>query len=224
MTACMAIRKGAFFTAITAIIATCRCTFSLASSCCARGCAGRGRGRRSFCAPTRDFAREELIELVRAKWGGLCVRIGQEFAASEAHSQGAEPSPGGGIAKAARRSGGSAEFRYRTLQSWSRKRRVVAKAERLAKGDNPRFVVTSLGARRMPMRELYEDFCAAARWKIASKSSIWTCSPTAPRRRRCARIRCGCIFPRSRMACCSGCGSWAWRGPKWRGRSAERSG
>jgi len=53
------------------------------------------------------------------------------------------------------------EFRYRTLHTWSRKRRVVAKAERLAKGENPRFVVTSLGAGRMPMRELYEDFYCA---------------------------------------------------------------
>ena len=38
------------------------------------------------------------------------------------------------------------EFRYRTLKSWSRKRRVVAKAECLDKGANPRFVVTSLSA------------------------------------------------------------------------------
>ena len=37
------------------------------------------------------------------------------------------------------------EFRYRTRKSWSRSRRVVAKAEHLAKGPNPRFVVTSLG-------------------------------------------------------------------------------
>ena len=39
-----------------------------------------------------------------------------------------------------------AELRYRTLESWSRERRVVAKAEHLAKGANPRFVVTSLTA------------------------------------------------------------------------------
>ena len=60
--------------------------------------------------------------------------------------------------KAARR---FTEFRYRTRHSWSRKRRVVAKAERLMKGDNPRFVVTTLDAGRMPMRELYEDFYCA---------------------------------------------------------------
>ena len=35
-------------------------------------------------------------------------------------------------------------FPHRTLTSWSRVRRVVAKAEHLAKGANPRFIVTSL--------------------------------------------------------------------------------
>ena len=53
------------------------------------------------------------------------------------------------------------EFRYRTRASWSRKRRVVAKAERLSKGDNPRFVVSSLEASELDARALYEDlYCA----------------------------------------------------------------
>lgn len=51
------------------------------------------------------------------------------------------------------------DFRYRTLVSWSRSRRVVGKAEYLAKGPNPRFVVTSL--ERVPSRDLYETiYCA----------------------------------------------------------------
>ena len=37
-----------------------------------------------------------------------------------------------------------AEFSYQTRKSWSSARRVVAKAEYLDKGENPRFVVTSL--------------------------------------------------------------------------------
>lgn len=54
-----------------------------------------------------------------------------------------------------------ARFRCRTAKSWSRKRRVVAKAERLEKGDNPRFVVSSLDAARLDARSLYEDlYCA----------------------------------------------------------------
>jgi hypothetical protein len=54
-----------------------------------------------------------------------------------------------------------ADFAWRTLDSWSRARRIVAKAEHLAKGPNPRFVVTSLAAAEIDARTLYEDvYCA----------------------------------------------------------------
>jgi hypothetical protein len=54
-----------------------------------------------------------------------------------------------------------ADFAWRTLDSWSRERRVVAKAEHLPKGSNPRFVVTSLPASAIAARALYEDvYCA----------------------------------------------------------------
>ncbi len=53
------------------------------------------------------------------------------------------------------------ELRYRTRKSWSRERRVVAKAEQLPGKANPRFVVTSLPADRFPAQELYEAiYCA----------------------------------------------------------------
>ena len=53
-----------------------------------------------------------------------------------------------------------AELRYRTLETWSRERRVVAKAEQLEKGANPRFVVTSLSAEGRAAKPLYEeDYC-----------------------------------------------------------------
>lgn len=53
------------------------------------------------------------------------------------------------------------EFRYRTRDSWTRPRRVIAKAEYLDKGANPRFVVTNLPGREIHSRELYEDlYCA----------------------------------------------------------------
>lgn len=54
-----------------------------------------------------------------------------------------------------------AEFLYRTRKSWSRSRRVIAKAEHLSKGRNPRFVVTSLSSEHYPARDLYEQiYCA----------------------------------------------------------------
>lgn len=49
------------------------------------------------------------------------------------------------------------DFGYRTLKSWSRKRRIIGKAEHLEKGSNPRFVVTSLGGDQIDARSLYED-------------------------------------------------------------------
>ncbi len=53
------------------------------------------------------------------------------------------------------------EFVYQTRESWSRARRVVAKAEHLPKGENPRFVVTSLGREEWPAQALYEEqYCA----------------------------------------------------------------
>jgi len=53
------------------------------------------------------------------------------------------------------------EFVYQTRKSWSRARRVVAKAECLEKGENPRFVVTSLSGEQWPAQALYEEhYCA----------------------------------------------------------------
>jgi len=53
------------------------------------------------------------------------------------------------------------DFTYQTRKSWSRQRRVVGKAEHLAKGANPRFVVTSLSAEELDAKTLYEDlYCA----------------------------------------------------------------
>jgi len=65
----------------------------------------------------------------------------------------------------ARRSGQPArrfkDFRWSTLDSWSRKRRVVAKAEWTGGSANPRFVVTSLKAAQIGARHLYEQvYCA----------------------------------------------------------------
>lgn len=53
------------------------------------------------------------------------------------------------------------EFDYTTRKSWSRTRRVVAKAEYLDKGQNPRFVVTSLTAQQWTAQDLYEKFYCA---------------------------------------------------------------
>ena len=54
------------------------------------------------------------------------------------------------------------DFDWTTLDTWSRDRRVVAKAEHLVGGkQNPRFVVTNLSRNSWSARRLYEDlYCA----------------------------------------------------------------
>ena len=65
------------------------------------------------------------------------------------------------------------EFVYQTRESWSRARRVVAKAEHLEKGSNPRFVVTSLTADVWATRRLYEElYCARGEMENRIKEQL----------------------------------------------------
>ena len=97
------------------------------------------------------------------------------------------------------------EFLYATLTSWSRKRRVVAKAEHLPGKANPRFVVTSLpdtfSARTVyervycPRQEAKEqqrrssgDHCAAGPKKLAQAAVPATLAP----RKHGRRAACFC--------------------------------
>jgi hypothetical protein len=106
------------------------------------------------------FAREELMVWCEAhgvhflfglaKNDRLIAEIASELARAEAKS---------------RRTGKPAryfrDFRWRTRRSWSRERRVVAKAEFTAGEANPRFVVTSLTRAECRPKYLYEKvYCA----------------------------------------------------------------
>ncbi len=65
------------------------------------------------------------------------------------------------------------EFLYQTRESWSRARRVVAKAEHLEKGSNPRFVVSSLSPQAWEARALYEDlYCARGEMENRIKEQL----------------------------------------------------
>jgi Transposase DDE domain group 1 len=68
------------------------------------------------------------------------------------------------------------DFRHSTLDSWSRKRRVVGKAEHTPQGANPRFIVTSLRRAASDARTLYEDlYCARgeAENRIGEQFELW---------------------------------------------------
>lgn len=52
------------------------------------------------------------------------------------------------------------DFQYKTTKSWTQARRVVGKAEHLAKGSNPRFLVTNLKPEQFDAQSLYEqEYC-----------------------------------------------------------------
>ena len=70
------------------------------------------------------------------------------------------------------------QLRYRTLKSWSRRRRVVGKAEYLPKGPNPRFVVSNLPASHIGKQHLYEKlYCP--RDQVAYCTSLLTCDSSS---------------------------------------------
>jgi hypothetical protein len=104
------------------------------------------------------FARDELMAWCEANGvdyvfglarnGRLVGAIADDLAAAELESL----AKGGPVRR-------FADFAWRTLDRWSRARRVVAKAEHLPQGANPRFVVTSLTAAAIDARTLYEDVC-----------------------------------------------------------------
>jgi Transposase DDE domain group 1 len=85
------------------------------------------------------------------------------------------------------------ELRYRWLNSRSRSRRVVAKVEYLAKGENLRFVVTNTRPSHIAAAVLYEQFyCARGETENRIKEQRCTCLQIEPPRTRCAPISCGC--------------------------------
>jgi DDE family transposase len=106
------------------------------------------------------FAREELMAWCErnrvdflfglAKNARLVAAIAPELAEAQAEST--------ATGQPARR---FAEFRWTTRESWSRRRRVVGKAEWTGGEANPRFVVTSLKPAACAARQLYEEvYCA----------------------------------------------------------------
>ena len=106
------------------------------------------------------FAREALMEWCEENGVdylfGLArnVRLVEEIAAELAEA--AEESAATG--KPARR---FKDFLWTTRDSWSRRRRVIGKAEHTQGEANPRFVVTSLSRPAGDARTLYEDiYCA----------------------------------------------------------------
>jgi len=77
------------------------------------------------------------------------------------------------------------EFLYETNGSWSRLRRVIAKAEHIQGKENPRYVVTSLDSEHWPPQTLYEQlYCARGDMenRIKEQYSLLACRVSAATR------------------------------------------
>jgi Transposase DDE domain group 1 len=102
------------------------------------------------------FAREELMAWCEensvdyvfglARNNRLVAKIRRELKSAQREA--------GRTGRAARR---FKDFQWTTLESWSRKRRVIAKAEWTKGEANPRFIVTSLDRDEAAGQALYED-------------------------------------------------------------------
>src|SRR5204862_536962 len=113
---------------------------------------GKLAAKRADCAALRVWCENNGVDFLcgLAKNRRLVAEIEAELAqAAEQCRQTAKP---------ARR---FKDFIWQTRKSWSRARRVVAKAEWTADEANPRFIVTSLAREEHEARHLYEElYCA----------------------------------------------------------------
>jgi hypothetical protein len=75
------------------------------------------------------------------------------------------------------------EFEYQTLKgTWSKQRRVVAKAEHINGKSNPRFIVTSLDSEGWEKQKLYEElYCARGDMGVSRKGHIYQLVRDQPR-------------------------------------------
>jgi hypothetical protein len=103
------------------------------------------------------------------------------------------------------------DFTFSTLDSWSRRRRVVGKAEVTGGKANPRFVVTSLKAAEVDGQYLYEAvYCARGemenRIKECQLDLFADRTSTATMRANQLRL----WWPRWPMCCCVPCAASGW--------------
>lgn len=127
------------------------------------------------------FAREDLMAWCEAQWEVYyCLGLAQNSRLLEtipetmAQAQARHVLCGGVATRV------FSEFRYKTLKSWTCERRVVAKAEVMAEGKNPRFVVTNLpaegfeaGDHQFETQALYEEvYCARGQMENVLKQQV----------------------------------------------------
>jgi len=142
----------------------------------------RGRRARIIVRGDSGFCRDEIMSWCERQGVSYCLGLGRNAVLLE------RLGPALAEARARRCLCGAAsvrvfaQFDYQTAKTWSRARRVVGKAEVMAAGDNPRFIVTNLPIRgfrgdpdreRFTARRLYEEFyCARGEMENVLKQQV----------------------------------------------------
>ena len=174
-------QEGRFFHGYYDCGAICRSTCSAVGTC-----SWPSSGARTSTLPPVRSRRSSASSLIRGRWRRVKIllradsgfardalmtwcernRVDYVFGHARNARLEAEIAPELARAEAVSRTTGTParvfkDFPWTTLDSWSRKRRVVAKAEWTQGGPNPRFIVTSLSAAACDASGLYEDlYCA----------------------------------------------------------------
>ena len=168
------------------------------------------------------FARDGADGLVRSQRVDYVLGLARNSAPGAARSRPSWPWPGPRPKQTGKAARCFKDFRYQTLDSWSRARRVVGKAEQLVAGDgatsaNPRFVVTSLAAEAWPAQAALRAALLRPRRDGEPDQGV----PARPVRRphlrpgRCGPTSSGCGSPRWPTCCSRRCGGSACRRPGW---------
>ena len=230
---CTASRRGGSSTAITTATATCRSTCSAGAHLLAaklRRAEHRRSGRRgggggahrradpraagrmcaSCCAPTRGFAREELMAWCEANGVdflfGLAKneRLVAEIEAELAAGRGAEP--------AYRQAGAALQGLQvedaRQLEPPAPGRRQGRVDTRRGQSALRRHLAARVPSAR-PAISTRRSTAPAATWRTGSRSASSISMPTAPRPPPCAPTSCACGSPRWPMCCSAPCAASA---------------
>jgi len=116
------------------------------------------------------FCREEILAWCEAHRVYYCVGLQKNSVLIEQLQPALADARARRCLSGAQSTRGFTEFEYQTRQSWSRARRVIGKAEVMAAGENPRFIVTNLPTQgfkgdkdrtRFTPQRLYEEFYCA---------------------------------------------------------------
>ena len=236
---CTAIRRAGSSTATTTATAICRSTCSAAGTCSRPSCGARtstprpapsrrssassarsaraGRGSRSCCAPTRGFAREELMAWCEANRVDYVFGLArnERLVGADRRASWPRPRPRAWPQRPAGPALQGVLLRARWTAGAARAG-SLARPSTWPRGQPALHRHLAAGRRSTAGPCTSRSIAPAARWRTGSRSSSSICSPIARPRRPCGPTSSGCGSRRSPMCCSRPCGASACATPSAR--------